>query len=59
MPMRRRSLEPVTRLRRSARQPGVPCDPSASDPAIAVLADVLAGHPDWTGTIEGHTASPA
>jgi outer membrane protein OmpA-like peptidoglycan-associated protein len=29
----------------------------ASDPAIAALADVLAGHPDWTGTIEGHTDS--
>jgi len=29
----------------------------ASDPAIAALADVLARHPDWTGTIEGHTDS--
>ena len=29
----------------------------ASDPAIAGLAEVLAGHPDWTGTIEGHTDS--
>ena len=29
----------------------------ASDPAIAALGDVLAGHPDWTGTIEGHTDS--
>ncbi len=29
----------------------------ASDPAIAALADVLAGHPDWTGVIEGHTDS--
>ena len=29
----------------------------ASDPAIAALADVLAGHPDWAGTIEGHTDS--
>jgi outer membrane protein OmpA-like peptidoglycan-associated protein len=29
----------------------------ASDPAIAALAEVLARHPDWTGTIEGHTDS--
>jgi outer membrane protein OmpA-like peptidoglycan-associated protein len=29
----------------------------ASDPAITALAEVLAGHPDWTGTIEGHTDS--
>ncbi|HYC33431.1 MAG TPA: OmpA family protein [Gemmatimonadales bacterium] len=29
----------------------------ASDQAIAALADVLARHPDWTGTIEGHTDS--
>lgn len=29
----------------------------ASDAAIAGLAEVLARHPDWTGTIEGHTDS--
>jgi outer membrane protein OmpA-like peptidoglycan-associated protein len=29
----------------------------ASDRTIGVLADVLARHPDWTGTIEGHTDS--
>ena len=29
----------------------------ASDPAIAALAEVLARHRDWTGTIEGHTDS--
>lgn len=29
----------------------------ASGPAIAALAEVLARHPDWTGTIEGHTDS--
>lgn len=29
----------------------------ASDAAIAALAEVLARHPDWTGTIEGHTDS--
>ena len=29
----------------------------ASDPAIAALAEVLTRHPDWTGTIEGHTDS--
>jgi outer membrane protein OmpA-like peptidoglycan-associated protein len=29
----------------------------ASDPAIAALAEVLARHADWTGTIEGHTDS--
>ena len=29
----------------------------ASDAAIAALAEVLGRHPDWTGTIEGHTDS--
>jgi outer membrane protein OmpA-like peptidoglycan-associated protein len=29
----------------------------ASDAAIAALAEVLTRHPDWTGTIEGHTDS--
>jgi len=29
----------------------------ASDRTIGVLAEVLARHPDWTGTIEGHTDS--
>ena len=29
----------------------------ASDQAIAALAEILTRHPDWTGTIEGHTDS--
>jgi outer membrane protein OmpA-like peptidoglycan-associated protein len=29
----------------------------ASDAAIAALAEVLERHPDWSGTIEGHTDS--
>ncbi len=29
----------------------------ASDRTIGVLAEVLARHPDWSGTIEGHTDS--
>ncbi len=29
----------------------------ASDRTIGVLAEVLAKHPDWSGTIEGHTDS--
>jgi outer membrane protein OmpA-like peptidoglycan-associated protein len=29
----------------------------ASDRAIATLADILARHPDWTATLEGHTDS--
>lgn len=29
----------------------------ASDPALAQLAAVLAGHPDWTLVVEGHTDS--
>jgi outer membrane protein OmpA-like peptidoglycan-associated protein len=29
----------------------------ASDAAIAAVAEVLGRHPDWTGTIEGHTDS--
>jgi outer membrane protein OmpA-like peptidoglycan-associated protein len=29
----------------------------ASDRTMGVLAEVLARHPDWTGTIEGHTDS--
>jgi outer membrane protein OmpA-like peptidoglycan-associated protein len=29
----------------------------ASDAGIAALAEALARHPDWTGTIEGHTDS--
>ena len=29
----------------------------ASDRTIGVLAEVLAEHPDWSGTIEGHTDS--
>ena len=29
----------------------------ASDRAIATIADILARHPDWTATLEGHTDS--
>jgi OOP family OmpA-OmpF porin len=29
----------------------------ASDAAIAAIAEVMGRHPDWTGTIEGHTDS--
>jgi outer membrane protein OmpA-like peptidoglycan-associated protein len=29
----------------------------ASDPAIVTLAGLLARHPDWTATVEGHTDS--
>jgi outer membrane protein OmpA-like peptidoglycan-associated protein len=31
--------------------------PPASDRAIATLADILARHPEWTATLEGHTDS--